>query len=160
MLVLNKHIKHTLLIISFISFLVACAKETDPVVLLEQGKYQQAYELFLPLAKNGDANAQNHLGIIYYLGLLGEHDMEKAFFWYEKAAVQKHADAQLNLGRMIEANADKPGDYMKAYMWFYASKKNGNLNAEKNITMLLDTLKIFPNQAIYGEKNAIPYIRK
>lgn len=158
MLVTRNFFKLTVLSISLISLLFACSQEKDPVLLLEEGKYQKAYKLFLPLAKNGDAEAQNYLGIIYYLGLLGEHDKESAFKWYEKAAKQKHASAQLNLGRLIETKADQPGDYMRAYMWYYASMENGNKEARKNIRLLLETLKLFPNQVRYAEKNAIEYI--
>ena len=128
--------------------------------MFNEGKYQQAYKLFLPLPKSGDADAQNYLGIIYYLGLLGHHDRKRALEWYEKAAKQKHASAQLNLGRLIERKADQPGDYMRAYMWYYSAMENGNEDAKKSIRLLLETLKLFPNQVRYAEKEAIQYIRK
>ena len=35
---------------------------------VENGDYETAYTLWMPLAESGDADAQNYMGILYYLG--------------------------------------------------------------------------------------------
>jgi uncharacterized protein len=38
--------------------------------------------------------------------------------WYEKAAAQGHASAQINLGVMYADGRSVPQDYVRAYMWW------------------------------------------
>ena len=50
------------------------------------------------LADQGDAEAQNNLGLRYYNGEGVTKDYAEAVKWYRKAAEQGHAEAQFNLG--------------------------------------------------------------
>lgn len=49
-------------------------------------------------ALEGDPNAQNALGEMYYYGDEIERDYEQAVFWFKEAAKQKHPDGMCNLG--------------------------------------------------------------
>lgn len=124
----------------------ACGDTSDPKILFEQGKYEKAYELWQPLAINGDLTAQNYLGIHYYLGLGVRRNYKQAETWFEKAANGGLPDAQYNLGVMYENGEFVSQDYVTAYMWFFVANQNGNSNARKRMQGLSDEHKLFPNQ--------------
>ena len=52
------------------------------------GSYQKAFRLWKPLAEQGDATAQNNLGLMYDYGKgVPEDDAKaKAVYWYRRAA--------------------------------------------------------------------------
>ena len=64
----------------------------------EQSNYQTAFKLWLPLAEQGDANAQAYLGLAYTEGRGVRQDYTEAVKWFRKAAEQGHANAQAILG--------------------------------------------------------------
>jgi TPR repeat protein len=48
----------------------------------------------LPLAKQGNADAQNNLGAMYANGKGVSKDDKQAVYWYQKAAAQENTGAQ------------------------------------------------------------------
>lgn len=58
-----------------------------------QGYYKKAHELFLPLAQQGDADAQFHLGLMYDNGLGVKQDHAVAERWYNRACPLPGTDA-------------------------------------------------------------------
>lgn len=134
------------LLILLLFLISGCGDNDDPKVLFEQGKYEKAYDLWMPLANDGDAEAQNYIGIHHYLGLGKNRDYRLAKQWFEKAATNGFADAQYNLGVMYENGQYVKQDYVIAYMWFYLANHNGNHNAEKRMKSMGDDHKLFPNQ--------------
>ena len=60
----------------------------------------KAVELFQKAADQGNADAQNNLGVMYYSGEGVPSDTAKAAEWFKKAAAQGNADAQANLDAM------------------------------------------------------------
>ena len=66
----------------------------------EREDYETSYKLFLPLAEQGDAEAQCNLGVMYYEGIGVPQDYEEAVKWYRLAAEQRHERAQFNLEMM------------------------------------------------------------
>ncbi len=153
-----KKILFSLFLVLFIS-ISACDKQPATAIeLFDSQEYDKAFSLFKPLAEEGDPEAQNYLGMIYYLGLHGHRDAVKAESWFEKAAKQKHASAQLNFGMMIENNATKPLDFVTSYMWYFAAGENGNKKAEKRIQHLVEHHRLFGTQRSYAEKQAVVYI--
>ena len=69
----------------------------DAMKAFENRIYSKSFELFLPLAKKGDADAQYRIGGQYRFGQGVKKDYEKALFWYRKAAEQGHAEAQFSV---------------------------------------------------------------
>jgi hypothetical protein len=61
------------------------------------------FEYWEKLAKTGDAEAQNNLGLMYYGGHGTEKDEELALKYFQLAAQQGHADAQENFRLLKEA---------------------------------------------------------
>ncbi len=51
-------------------------------------------------AAQGDVDAQNSLGLLYYTGKGVRRDHSEAKRWFQQAADQGHADAQNNIGMM------------------------------------------------------------
>ena len=74
----------------------------DAVEALEREDYETAYKLFLPLAEQGDADAQFNLGVMYDEGDGVPQDYKEAFKWYRLAAEQGDAFAQFELGVMYD----------------------------------------------------------
>lgn len=64
----------------------------------EQSDYQTAFKLWLPLAEQGNADAQVNLGQMYEKRLGVKQDYFEAVKWYRKAAEQGDAKAQVILG--------------------------------------------------------------
>lgn len=57
-------------------------------------------EWFKKAADQGNVDAQNNLGVMYYTGEGVPKDMAKAREWLRKAAAQGNADAKANLEGM------------------------------------------------------------
>lgn len=150
-------IRHLYIILLF-SLLNGCSDVNDPKAAFEQGDYKTAYRLWLPLAKNNNTEAQNYLGIHHYLGLGVDRDLDRAKYWYEKAAKSGYPDAQYNLGQMYENGQSVKQDFLIAYMWFHAANEQGNANARKHMKSISEEHKLFPNQMRYAQELAKPYI--
>jgi len=138
--------------------MTACAKETDPKVAFENGDYETAHTLWLPLAENGDANAQNYLGILYYLGFGVKKDYKKALEWYERAAKAGHADAQRNYGDMINFGRGIQRSNQEAYKWYFAASQQGNQKAARQIEVLSASGNLSPNQQMHAKIEANEFI--
>ena len=59
----------------------------------QKNDYQTAFKLWLPLAEQGDVNAQFNLGVIYEKGQGVKQDYFEAVNWYRKASEQGYAKA-------------------------------------------------------------------
>ncbi len=59
---------------------------------MERGDYATAFKISLPLAEQGDADAQNKLGFMYDDGLGVPQDYAEAMKWYRNAAEQGQRD--------------------------------------------------------------------
>ena len=124
----------------------ACSKPADPADLFAAGDYAAAYRLWLPLAEQGDAAAQNYIGIHYYLGLGIERNLRQAVEWFEKSARADQVNAQYNLGLMYENGHHVKQDYVKAYTWYYIAAERGNGNAARRIRKINNEYLLPPLQ--------------
>jgi TPR repeat protein len=68
--------------------------------------YKKASKWYKKAAKQGHAEAQYNLGIMYYNGRGVDVNYKKAIEWYEKAAEQGLLNAQSNLGVMYQNGQD------------------------------------------------------
>jgi TPR repeat protein len=69
-------------------------------------------------AEQGQADAQNHLGVMYFDGVSVARDHANAAKWYRKATEQGHSDVQYNLGVMYQSGRGVPQDLLEAVNWF------------------------------------------
>ncbi len=77
-------------------------------------------EDLINMAEDGNPMAQRMLGERYAMGLEGAPlDMDKAIFWWNKAAEKGDSYAQSNLGVLYkEGLGGMKKDYVLAHMWF------------------------------------------
>ncbi len=96
----------------------AWAGFNEGLAAYERGDYATALREFRPLAEQGDAVAQNNLGVMYRRGEGVPQDYAEAVKWYRKAAEQGAALALNNLGVMYDQGQGVPQDYVQAHVWF------------------------------------------
>ena len=89
----------------------------DATAAADRGDFATALRLIKPLADQGDAKAQFHLGTMYENGQSVPQDYGASVKWYRKAADQGDAAAQSNLGLMYGAGKGVPRNFVLAYMW-------------------------------------------
>ena len=85
----------------------------------------------LPLAEQGDANAQYTLGYIYEKGQGTEQDFSEAIRWYRKAADANHLPAQAHLGMLYASGKGAPQNDVLAYFWFTQVANRGVKSASE-----------------------------
>ena len=108
----------TLLISKITIFLVA--------VMLSISVMAEDFSLIKQLASQGEADAQNNLGLMYKNGEGVRQDYTKAVEWYTKAANQGIADAQYNLGYSYYKGEGVRQNNIQAKEWFGKACDNGN----------------------------------
>lgn len=79
-----------------------CEIRGGEYVAYDRANYSSALNVWLPLAQQGDADAQNKVGEIYEKGLGVAPDYESAALWYKRAAEQGFNRAQINLAFLYE----------------------------------------------------------
>ena len=103
----------------------------------ERKDYGTARALAEPLAKNGDAESQYVMAILYDDGLGGlSKDSYRAFDWYQKSANQGFAKAQFNLAIMFEHGEGTPPDKTEAFKWYYRAAEKGYPAAQLNVGLI------------------------
>ncbi len=80
----------------------------------DRANYSSALRVWLPMAQEGDPDAQNKVGEIYEKGLGGAPDYEMAAIWYKRAAEQGFSRAQINLAFLYEKGLGVPADPKQA----------------------------------------------
>ena len=146
------------LLITVLFFLLSCTGSNDPKHAFEQGDYEKAYALWLPLARQGDVEAQNYLGIHYYLGLGVKRDYKEAVKWFETAAKEGFPDAQRNFGDMFQYGRGVPQDYYKAFIWYFAASQQGHEIAKRSLENITGDNKLTPNQQMHAKLEANKFI--
>ncbi len=101
-----------------------------------RGDYAMALREFRPLANQGNAQAQNNLGTLYYYGKGIPQDHAEALKWYRKAAEQGNADGQYNLGFMYDEGRGVPQDYAEALKWYRKAAEQGDAGAQNNLGVM------------------------
>jgi len=84
-------------------------------------------------AEQGEAIAQNNLGVCYLSGTGVVADKTEAVKWFRKAATQGDAKAQLNLGACYLTGAGVAKDTTIAAQWFRKAAEQGDAKAQFNL---------------------------
>jgi TPR repeat protein len=120
----TKKFKAVLLVTTFLSLTATISYSQDfetGLSAYEARDYQAARAEWIPLAQEGNANAQFRLGILYQLtSALGLEEPEvytEGIKWIHEAAVQGHANAQHELGLAYLKGKGVPQDYLQAAEW-------------------------------------------
>jgi TPR repeat protein len=101
----------------------------DGLAAAARGDYATALKEWLPLAKQGNADAQYNLGKLYWRGLGVPKDYVEAVKWYHRSAEQGHPEAQFELGLKYENGHGTEMDLVQAHMWYNLSVALGGEGA-------------------------------
>ena len=94
-----------------------------------RGDYQTTFKFLLPLAEQGNAEAQLMLGVMYARGIGVKQDDFEAVKWYRQAAEQGYANAQAILGfSYLLGQSGVQVNKSLAKEWFGKACDNGNQN--------------------------------
>ncbi|HFC29607.1 MAG TPA: hypothetical protein ENJ44_01045, partial [Oceanospirillales bacterium] len=91
-----------------------CALRGGEYVAYDGSNFSEVAKVWMPLAQDGDAKAQNYLGELYEKGMDGNPDYQSAAMWYQKATEQGYTPAMLNLGSLYEQGLGVTKDTTKA----------------------------------------------
>ena len=120
----------------------------DAAAAYEAGDYDRAYRLFRPLAQQGSAVAQNHLGSMFAIGQGVPQDYGEAVNWFLKAAEQGYASAQFNLGVLYSNGQGVARDDAQAVKWFRRAAEQGISEAQYNLGALLENGQGVPQDSV------------
>lgn len=84
----------------------------------DRASLQTALEVWLPAAKEGDAEASTIVGEIFERGLGSTPDFAAAAEWYQRASTQGSTRAQINLGHLYEKGLGVERDPREALRWY------------------------------------------
>ena len=92
----------------------------------DNGNYELAYSIWLPLAHTGNSTAQYNLATLYRFGQGIEPSTITAMEWYWRAASQGHVLSQVNLGRLYLSGLGLASNPSKALIWFQLAAEQGS----------------------------------
>ena len=104
----------------------------------QSGDYATAMREWQPLAEQGHADAQYHLGQLYANGQGVKKDDSQARPWFEKAAIQGHAEAQVNFGILLLYARGGQQDYKMAMYYLRLSANRGNDLAQRKLGQMYE----------------------
>ena len=106
------------------------------VAAYQAGDYRTALAQWMPLARVGDARAQNFLGFMYDNGEGVLEDDVEAVRWYRLASEQGSAKAQYGLGVMFANGEGVPQSNVYAHMWWNLAAASGDRKASQNKSII------------------------
>jgi TPR repeat protein len=98
--------------------------------------YALALKEITPLAKAANHDAEQLLGLMYYMGRGVARDYKQAFFWSQKAAAAGKADAQYLIGAMYYTGNAVPLDQRQAVWWFHKAAEQGHADAQHALGLM------------------------
>ena len=102
----------------------------------QSGDFATALKEWKPLAEEGNAVAQNNLGLMYQNGWGVPQDDKEAVYWYKLAVEQGYAIAQYNLGLMYEKGKGVPQDDKEAVRLYRLAAEQGYADAQGNLGVM------------------------
>jgi len=104
-------------------------------VLVDHG---EAATWFRRSADQGNASAQNALGVMYADGRGVPQDEREALTWFRRAADKGEAFAQFNLGLRYARGEGVPQDNRKAVSWLRRAAEQGHVEAQEQLTEIAE----------------------
>jgi TPR repeat protein len=96
-----------------------------------RGDWASALRLYRRAADQGNADAANSLGNMYFRGVGVPYDDTEAARWFRRAAELGDASAQRNMGNAHRFGQGVPKDEVQALVWFNLAAAQGNQGAAK-----------------------------
>ena len=98
--------------------------------------FDQAVRVLMPLAKQGDREAQYHLAVMYRNGQGVREDNKKAVHWMRPSAKQQYKRAQYSQAVFFDEGIAVKQDRQKAQIWSHSPANQRHRNASKRIKAL------------------------
>jgi TPR repeat protein len=92
--------------------------------------YQTAYSIFLPLAEQGNHDAQNYLSLLYQYGSGVSQDDKKAFYWKRKAVESGDEIWQYQVGNLYYQGKGTIQSFKDAANWFRKAAEKGHVSSQ------------------------------
>ena len=102
----------------------------DAGAAYQRGDYATAARIYQSLADQGDANAQNSLGVMYLRGQGAKQDYDQAMKLFRRAAALGSPAAQFNLGEMYFRARGVEQDLLAAAKWYSRAAEQGHAQAQ------------------------------
>jgi TPR repeat protein len=122
------------------ALLGACATKpptvTQGLELYDRGDYAKAFEMLDKLAQEGDAQAQQALGVMYENGQGVKKDENLALSLYRQAAAKNNESAQYLLATILERNTGRTSGQNEAIKWYRLAATNGHPSAQYRMGQL------------------------
>jgi len=122
-----------MMLVLLLSFQTAQASLSKGLAAAQAGDYVSAYELWLPIAEQGDVAAQFNLGLLHSKQLIPQASPEEAVKWYLLAATKGHVDAQFNLGIKYDKGVGVEQSSTQAFSWYFKAANSGHPEAQFNV---------------------------
>lgn len=106
------------------------------IAAYEANNLPLTYKMFLAAAKEGHADSQFNLALMYERGIGIEKNEKEAVVWYDKSASQGNSAAQFNLGVLYEQGRGTEINFTKANAWYRKASVQGDALAIGNLGML------------------------
>ena len=97
--------------------------------------YDTALSIWMPLAKQGDIDAQSALAQMYFQGNGFKQNYKQAVKWLTKAAKQGEEKAQYNLGIMYRDGLGVSENHTNYFYWLQKAAEQGNSSAKNNLVV-------------------------
>ncbi len=104
----------------------------------QNGDYAGALKEFKPLAEEGNAQAQYHIGWMYREGQGVPQDEVQMAQWIRKSADQGHAEAQHYLGELYAHGIGVRENHAQAAHWFLKAAEQGDSRSQYNLGLLYE----------------------
>lgn len=92
---------------------------------LQNKTFAIEFNRLIPLAKAGNADAQNRMGEMLEFGQGVERDKDAAHLWFQRAAEQNEVSAWHNLGRSYNFGSGVEQNYAIAEEWYRKAAERG-----------------------------------
>ncbi|MFT5806551.1 MAG: hypothetical protein ACI9LG_000821 [Moritella dasanensis] len=100
-----------------------------PKFSFKQLNITQSYQQLINAARRGDKEAKIQVALLYMHGVGVTQDFEKAVYWFNKSAKDKHPQGQKMLAYTYFGTKDKSQNHL-AFKYFRAAAQQGDLEAQ------------------------------
>ena len=103
-------------------------------------RYADAAAVLTPLARNGNPQAQVHVGLMHFYGLGVAESEATAFDWFTRSAIQGSPEGMFYLGNMYLYGNGVPTAQtdpdISAAQWFFRAARKGHAEAQYSLGLL------------------------
>jgi uncharacterized protein len=122
-----------LALLAAVASAAAAGPAEDGNAAYQRGDYRTAVKLLRPLVDQGNADAQDILAVMYYVGQGVPQNRAEAIRLYRLAAEQGNDHAQDALGFAYQNGVGVHRDVSEAAKWFRESADQDNIDAQFNL---------------------------